>query len=194
MSLLSKCTDVQLFDRVKLADHAAFTEIYERYWQVLFIHAFRIIKCEEKAMDVVQDIFTILWENASKSTIKISLKAYLYSSVRNKTLDAIRREVIAEKYIDSFVCHLAKGYAETEETIAFNELSSMFDAGMSDLPTKMQRIFRMSCTEGKSHTEISDELNITVHTVKKTITRARQCLKAWFWEFLLLVLLFNFMS
>ncbi|MVZ66514.1 hypothetical protein GQF61_11645 [Sphingobacterium sp. DK4209] len=55
MSLLSEYTDAQLFARVKTDDHAAFTEIYERYWSVLFIHAFKIIENEEKAMDVVQD-------------------------------------------------------------------------------------------------------------------------------------------
>jgi len=194
MTLLSEYTDAQLFAGVKCGDHAAFTELYERYWDVLFIHAFKIIKSEEKAMDVVQDIFTGLWEEASISTIHVSLKAFLYTSVRNKTLDAIRRQEVASRYLDSFVRHMAIGYPDTEETVSFNELVSLIDAGVADLPKQMQRIFRMSCTEGQSHSQIADELNITVHTVKKTITRARHFLKTWFIQFLLLFSLLHLLS
>src|SRR5690606_16361527 len=100
MAILSKYSDEQLFARLKTGDHAAFTEIYERYWGVLFIQAFKIIKNEEKAMDVVQDIFTVLWENAGDSDIQLSLKAYLYTSVRNRMLDAFRHQAVADKYLD----------------------------------------------------------------------------------------------
>ncbi len=189
MSLLSEYTDAQLFARVKTDDHAAFTEIYERYWSVLFIHAFKIIKNEEKAMDVVQDTFTLLWEKAKDSSIQVSLKAYLYTCVRNRTLDAIRRQVVAEKYLDSFIRYVESGSSDTEETITFNELCKLFDASLADLPQQMRRIFKMSCTEGQSHSEIANELNITVHTVKKTITRARRFLRTWLLEFFIFTLL-----
>lgn len=189
MAILSKYSDEQLFDRVKNGDHAAFTEIYERYWGVLFIQAFKIIKNEEKAMDVIQDIFTVLWENAGDSDIQLSLKAYLYTSVRNRLLDALRRQAVADKYLDSLVQYANYGYDDTEETVIFNELSHLLEAGVAGLPEKMQRVFRMSWMEGQSHNQIAAELNITVHTVKKTISRARQVLRARFLEFFLLVLL-----
>lgn len=189
MSLFSKCTDAQLYALVGAGNHTAFTEVYERYWDVLFIHAFKIIKDEEKAMDIVQDIFTVLWENAGDSAIQVSLKAFLYTSVRNKTLDMLRRQAVADRYLDSFVRYVAQGHPDTEETVTFNELSNLLDASVADLPPKMQSIFRMSLTEGLSHSQIAEELNITVHTVKKTITRARHFLRSWFWEFFILFLL-----
>lgn len=189
MSLFSKCTDAQLYALIRAGNHPAFTEVYERYWDVLFIHAFKIIKDEEKAMDIVQDIFTVLWENAGDSAIQVSLKAFLYTSVRNKTLDMLRRQAVADRYLDSFVRYVAQGYHDTEETVSFNELSSLLDASVADLPPKMQCIFRMSLTEGLSHSQIAEELNITVYTVKKTITRARHFLRSCFWEFFILFLL-----
>lgn len=194
MTVLCSFTDTQLIARVKYGDHVAFTEIYERYWNVLFIHALKIVKSEDKAMDIVQDLFTALWEDAGMCKIQVSLKAYLYAAVRNRTLDVIRRQGVEIRYLESFNKHTIAGNLDTEETVSFNELVRLIDAGVADLPQQMQRIFCMSYREGQPHAQIADELNITIHTVKKTITRARHFLRAWFIQFLLLFSLLQLLS
>ncbi|MGV3586354.1 MAG: RNA polymerase sigma factor, partial [Adhaeribacter sp.] len=58
----SALADHDLFDLVKSEDEAAFKEIYERYFDVLYIHAYKRLQDKEEAQDVIQEVFTVLWD------------------------------------------------------------------------------------------------------------------------------------
>ena len=54
-------TDLELINLLKSGDQNAFTEIYNRYFRVLYLHAVRRLRDEDEARDVVQELFASLW-------------------------------------------------------------------------------------------------------------------------------------
>ena len=181
-------SDEVLFKWMVEGRQSAYTVLYERYWPALFIHATRILQDENDAMDVVQDVFTALWLKKKELEIKVSLKAYLYTSVRNQTLNHIQKNKSKDRYISSLADFVQQNSRnEVEEQVILKEFIQIIDKEIKQLPDKTRAIFELSRKQGYSHRMIAKELNIAPDTVKKTINRAIKKIKlrinklsAWF--------------
>lgn len=189
MPIYSKLPDQDLFSLVKSEDPAAFKEIYERYFSVLFIHAYKRLQDKEEAQDVVQEIFAILWNMREDISLKGSLPAYLYAAVRNKTLNIISRKQIESTYIESIQEFINQGVCQTDHLARENHLKTLIESEIASLPPKMQKIFLLSREEYLSHQEIALELNISKQTVKKQVNYALRILRTRLGLFLALLTL-----
>ncbi len=169
-------TDHDLTELIRKGSHSAFQEVYSRYWPVLYIHAYKMLRDEESAMDIIQDVFTDLWFKGERLHIQQSLKAYLYTSVRYRTLDALRKSSQHDKFLSAMVDFAKEGHNTTEEEVSLQEFIKRMEAEVAQLPPRMREIFELSRFEGKSNKSIADELQITDHTVKKTLNRVIACI------------------
>lgn len=177
MKVYRNYSDDTLVYLLQQKDRRAFAEIYERYWSLLYATALKITRDEAASMDVVQDIYTDFWDNPSRFATHTSLRAYLYTTVRHRVIDAIKHQKVRERYLDSLAVFAQQYVDDTSDTVIYSDLVRLIEAVVSDLPPRMQRIFRMSRAEGLSYAEIAQELEITEHTVKKTINRALHVLR-----------------
>lgn len=178
MSVYDGFSDAQLAAKLKTGDRRAFTEIYTRYWGVLFRHARKMLGDEEEAVDILQDIFAMVWNRAQDLDIRISLKPYLYSSVRNRILNKIRHDKVHAGYLDTLTEALEKGALVTDEQVRYRELAKQVEKEVASLPAKMREVFELSRDQGMSHSQIALELGISEETVKKQIHRAIKTLRA----------------
>ena len=177
MDQLSKLSDDELLLVFQRGDKKAYEVIYNRYWQILFRHARKMLQDETSAKDVVQEVFTALWVKAAVLEIKSPLAAYLYSLTRNKVLDLVKHSKVETKYLQSL-----KDIMEVTDTLPDSqyierELFDQIELEISSLPEKMRVIFELSRKEYKSHKEIADLLKISDLTVKKQVSNAVQILK-----------------
>lgn len=155
MALHRKLSDEELFILLKEQDHAAFTEIYNRHWGLLYIHAKKMLDDEDEVKDVLQELFTALWAKADSIELTVSLSAYLYSAIRNKILNLIEHKKIKRNYADSIGLFLDKGNFITDEQVRHNELARLIEKELKLLPPKMREIFELSRKECLSHKEIA---------------------------------------
>ena len=169
--------DSELTVLLKNNDQEAFTEIYNRYWQRLFLHAHKMLRDEEQAMDLVQDIYTSLWNKSAEIQINTCIKTYLYTALRNRTLNYINRGKLKDRYLNSLASYLEKGELQTEDQVNFRDFAQRIDREVENFSPQMKTIFNLSRNQGLSNKEIATELEITDHTVKKTINRALKRLK-----------------
>jgi len=191
MSVDSTYTDQELAALLKEGDHAAYTEIFNRYWSVLYLHAKKMLHDEDEAMDVVQDIFTAFWNRSHELVLTTSLKSYLYTAVRNQVLKVIGRGKLKEKFISKMTLSMTELIPFTDEQVSYNELEKLIEKEIAALPPQMQRIYTRSHIEGMSHKEIAAELNLSEHTVKTTVYRAVAILRAKIAGLLSVLLLIN---
>ncbi|MBX2953693.1 MAG: RNA polymerase sigma-70 factor [Leadbetterella sp.] len=162
----------QLMALVRQHDERAFTEIYNRYKGVLFVHAYRMLENAEEAQDVIQDLFTMLWSRRSEIMITGSLSSYLYAAVKNRILDQMAKDRNRDRYIDSLAGFMEEGEYITDHQLRENELSHLIEKEVALLPAKMRQIFELSRLSNLSHKEIAAEMNISDKTVKKQISNA----------------------
>ncbi|WP_316812648.1 RNA polymerase sigma-70 factor [Pedobacter heparinus] len=177
MELYNKLSDVDLMTLLKSGDDYAFTEIYNRYWSVLYLHARRMLHNSDKARDIVQEVFTNFWNKAKELELSTSLNAYLYRSVRNSVLNMIRKEKQENHYLAELGNFYDKGDFCTDVQVNFNELKRLIDNEVEMLPKKMRQVFELSRNENLNHAKISEMLNISDLTVKKQINKALHILR-----------------
>ncbi|MFR7810768.1 MAG: sigma-70 family RNA polymerase sigma factor [Butyricimonas faecihominis] len=84
--------------RIKKRDKEAFRYLYEYYFAKMVLFAESYLYDEEEARDLVQDLFFHLWNHAGTLQVTTSVKAYLFTSVRNRCLNAIRDRKIRDEH------------------------------------------------------------------------------------------------
>ncbi|MGN8059853.1 RNA polymerase sigma factor [Pedobacter sp. 22163] len=177
MKSYSNFSDVDLIILLKHDDGYAYTEIFERYNEILLRHAYRILTDKDEINDVVQDVFLTLWQKRSTIEFKVSLLSYLSISVRNRIFDLLSHKKIILKYAASFNKFLVEGYNITDDEIRERELSKIIEREIDHLPTKMKEVFLMNKKDGLSYKEIAAKLNITDQTAKQQVYKALKILK-----------------
>lgn len=108
-------------------------------------------------------MFVHLWEKAQGMNIDTSVKAYLYTSARNFTLNAIKKRQTELRYINEY-SEIAEGY-EQDEKMSDAQISELINSGVNTLPDRCREIFILCKQEGLTYEEISNYLNISEKTV-----------------------------
>lgn len=144
MAAYDNLSDSQLLSFIKDGNHAAFTQIYERYWKSLFRTAYHILQDKETAQDITQNIFVSLWHR--REIVKIdNLKAWLQQATRFAVFTAIKEK----KHDESFYTRLASVTAEiiTDNPLLFKEQQQVLKQLIDTLPEDCREAFRLSREE-----------------------------------------------
>ncbi|TCC96854.1 RNA polymerase sigma factor [Pedobacter psychroterrae] len=177
MDKYRKLSDAELLILLRSGDESAFTEIYTRFSAVLYLHARHMLHNRDDARDVIQEVFTSIWNRRLDLDLTTSLNGYLYRSVRNKVLNLIRTEKRDSVYLTEIGEALERGEYSTDEQVNYNELKRLIELEVSLLPARMREVFELSRNQQLSHAEIAALLDISDLTVKKQINKAIHILR-----------------
>ena len=159
-------------------DHReAFNEIYERYSLKLYVAAFKRLRSEDDAKDIVQDLFISFWMKRQSITINTSLSAYLFTAVKHKVINHIESNLVRGNYLNSLNRALIEYDNSTHDTIVSRDLEQHIDFGIDKLSPKMKMVFELSRRENLSVNEIADRLQLSEQTVKNQISKALKILR-----------------
>lgn len=165
-----------------------FDKIYVSYFTRLHRFAKEYVMSDEDAENIVQDVFMMLWEKRRVLNVQISLTAYLFSLVKNKCIDYLRRKVIAEEYKQELNMKLSSLEEISRAFASDEDIEKFIQNAINKLPKRCREIFIMSRIEGKKYQEIADELNISVNTVENQMSIALKKLRVELKEYLPLLL------
>lgn len=185
-------SDNELLFAFKRGEDYAFKVLYDRYWQLLYVSACKVIKDEDEAKDVVQEVFMSLLKKAAEIDVQASLSNYLYTAVRYKVFDAISRRKVRSEYADSLTDFVTGQNYTTDRMVLLKEINQEIEKEIQNLPEKMKEVFELSRKSGLSHKEIAELLKISDKTVKKQIGNAIKLLKPkfegyYFWIMMVLI-------
>jgi len=174
-----------LIDRDKLA----FSEIYSRYWPLLYKHAFRMLKDGDESEDVVQEVFTKLWLKAPTLQSDTSVGAYLYISTRNAILNFFSKNQVHHAYLTDLGHFLDQAYEITDYLVREHILAKLIEDEIQKLPPRMREVFELKRKLNLSYKEIADVMSISELTVKTQMNKAISTLRAKFGNHLSLFLI-----
>ncbi|CAM4252981.1 RNA polymerase sigma-70 factor, ECF subfamily [Pedobacter westerhofensis] len=171
-------SDTDLIVLLRHGDHAAFAEIYRRYYPLMLNFAVRKLYDEDLSKDFVQELFTNVWEKRETILESGNLRSYLYIFIRSRILNHFKNQNVQAKYIEVLKqAFSVAGYAQTDYLARERSLNEYIDRQIKSLPEKMRIVFQMSRTEHLSHKHIAQKLNTSEENVSKHITRALRSLK-----------------
>jgi RNA polymerase sigma factor (sigma-70 family) len=104
------------------------------------------------------------------------VKSFLYTTVRNSCLDVLKHRSVIQKFRDQLETEPIDDRDIENEMIRAEVLSELFEA-ITHLPQGCRQILEMSFLDGRKNQEISDELGISINTVKTQKQRALQLLR-----------------
>lgn len=177
MALYRSLPDSKLVALLNDGDALAYTEIFERYKVILYKHTIRMLEDQEDANDVIQDVFLALWQRRDTLTVKTSLAAYLYQSVRNRVFDRMAHEKVVARYLCSIRDFVEEGPFVIDEQVRARELAAIIETEIAALPRKMREVFELSRQEELSYKDIAQKLNISDKTVKQQVYNAIKILR-----------------
>jgi RNA polymerase sigma-70 factor (ECF subfamily) len=151
----------------------AFEHIFNEHWEPLYKIARAKLRSHEEAEEVVQNIFSILWEKREKLLIT-NLSYYLNTALRNRILNIIRDKIPHQKYWNYYKTFIPQQRDSTEEVVAFEDLNSAVELAVSNLPEKSRQVFKLSRLEGRSNAEIASLLQVSEKAIEYHLTK---CLK-----------------
>ncbi|KQO32152.1 RNA polymerase subunit sigma-24 [Flavobacterium sp. Leaf82] len=178
--------DEQLVELLTQGKDKAFDELYFRYRDVLVRFVYMRMKSIPVAEEIVQEVFTTIWERRKTLVIQKKFSAYIYTSVRYVTLDYIKSHTITDQYIKEVSDRSNNDYNNsntTEDSIYYKELQQAVDKATLLLPKKSKEVFILSRIKQYSNKEIAEELNVSHETVKYHIAYALKFMRNYLGEF-----------
>ncbi|MEE9465181.1 MAG: RNA polymerase sigma-70 factor, partial [Candidatus Neomarinimicrobiota bacterium] len=154
-------------------DESAFRALFESYSESLLDFAFGFIRDVQVCEDIIQEVFVRIWRTRTKLNPELSLRAYLYRSVRNQALKYLRHEKVereAEGYLQALFYH--PDTPTPEDELYHAELTVLLDRTIRQLPERCRTILLMSKYDGLTYREIAEVLDISINTVKTQMGRA----------------------
>lgn len=170
-----------VLEQLKKKDKKAFEELFKSQYEPLVQFTYKYLNDIDEAEEVVQETFYKLWEKSREIDIEISLKSYLYQSVRNASLNIIKHKSVERKYIKD---SLHNKENSTVNFMEIDELKTKISEAVSQLPPACKEVFELSRYEQKKHKEIAEQLNISVKTVENHVGKALKILKKSLKEYL----------
>jgi RNA polymerase sigma-70 factor (ECF subfamily) len=174
----STFTDEAVFLLVQQGDKAAFEEIFRRFWQELLDAAYRRVKVQETAMELVQGLLVNLYVKREKIVLRTSLRNYLHVSLKNKVLNAVRAELVRSTYQQHALRDGQPYQPDAASGLQLKELQEQIDASCAGMPEKCREVFYLSRREHLSYQHIAEQLGISVNTVEKHMVKALKILRS----------------
>lgn len=181
----------KIINALRDGDEAAFLKIYEEYWYKVFLIAYKRLGKKDVAEELTQDLFLKLWERR-QSLKPQKIGNYLFVSIKNAVIDHIHSGLVANKYLDFYKLFGEMSCSDTQNVVAYDELSEAIEQGLSRLPIKTQQVFKLSRLDGWSPNKIAKHLNLAEKTVSYHLTKSLKFMRAYLREYLLIGLLLMF--
>ena len=154
---------------VKMDVSKAFESDFRTYYRPLCLYALHYLGDPDVVEDVVQESFLALWRQETPVT---RVKSWLYSAVRNRSIDMLRRAGKTE----SLPCD-QDGFISDDEAEERSALEARLWTAVDALPEMRRKCLLLAKRDGLSYKEIADELNLSEHTVRNHISRALETLR-----------------
>jgi len=126
----------------------------------------------KEAEGVVHDCFLAIWEKRDSLALDESLKSYLYSSVKNKSLNVLQKRKLFATEMNDGTLEVTDDMPNPLQQLSKKETERMIFDAIERLPPKCKRVFLLSRTEHLSYKEIASLLDINTKTVENQIAIA----------------------
>ena len=162
-------TDSMLIARIRAGDEDALAALHDRYAQIVYSVALRVLGETTQAEDILQEIFLQLWRNPQTfDSNRGSLGAWLAVITRHRAIDHLRRRRPETDIEDVIVAVDTR----LEQTTDRNMTIAKIRTAVERLPVEQRKPLEMAFFEGLTHSEIAGKTGEPLRTIKTRIRSA----------------------
>lgn len=164
-------TEEELMENFRKGSTEAFEKIFKCYWHRLYSFARSKVQSHEEAEEIIQGIFSSLWEKRT-SLLITNLTYYLLTALRNRIIDDVRSKITQKKYWDHYKIFIPQQNNVTDDVVVYDDLSEAVEQAVNKLPEKSREVFRLSRLEGRSKKEIAKLLQLSEKAIEYHLTKS----------------------
>jgi RNA polymerase sigma-70 factor (ECF subfamily) len=169
---------------------AVLNTLFKAHYDELCRYAHSILKNQDAAEDVVQQLFIKLWEKRETINEIENIRSYLFRSTFNMSLNEQKKMQRMPKSDEDIVqTNSFQSGEDASNLLVSNELQERIDSAMLVLPEKCREVFHLSRNEQLSYKEIAQEMNISTKTVENQVGKALRIMREELKDYLPLVIL-----
>lgn len=168
----------RLFRKVKQGEMTAFEHLFKRLHPRLKEYAARVVRDEDTADDIVQEVFIKVWEQRARIKT-INIEAFLFKVLRNQCISHIKHLKVVQdlKIKVDLLRDIEEVYRidfvrDEPYILIEQELQEQIESVISGLPEKCREVFLLSRRDGLKNREIAEQLGINIKNVERHISRA----------------------
>ncbi|MDK2979581.1 MAG: hypothetical protein PWP52_2295 [Bacteroidales bacterium] len=167
-----KHSEKDVIKKISKGDIQLFELLFKKYYQMLCDFGMNYLKNIDEVEEVVQDVFYNIWKNKQQLRINTSIKSYLYTAVKNNSLQKIRIHNLDMKYEKYYKSQSLNDSISPADVMNAKELNAIINKALDTLPEKARIIFKMSRYDGLKYHEIATKLSISIKTVESNMGKA----------------------
>jgi RNA polymerase sigma-70 factor, ECF subfamily len=164
--------DTEIIGRIRQGDKEQFESLFRSSYVSLVRYARTLIKDQDTAEEIVQELFFRIWQDREKIKIESSLNGYLFRSVHNRCLHHIEHSRVVERHAEEMSFLQSESQESPGDILNYKELQAKIATILEKLPERCGKIFYMSRFEGLKYNEIARKLSVSVKTVESNMGRA----------------------
>ena len=167
-----------------LNQEKGFKQIFELFYPRLWHFVKEYITDEEDAKDILQNVFTTLWEKRNSLKADTNLNAYMYTLAKSQCLNHLKHLKVVNEYAREAQVEMQEAFVNAYAVNAFEPermdieaLELMIEKAVRELPEQCRKVFELNRYEGLKYKEIAQKLGISVKAVEAHISNALRHLR-----------------
>lgn len=153
-----------------------FKALFEKYYTKLYYSSLAIVRDEDDARDIVNDVFAHIWEKHDSFEDTVN-SMYLYTSIRHRSLDHLKKKKVRDNYANNYIKNNDEGFQyDDEEEERIRQIQKVIDK----MPEKTKYVLDQCYMEGKRYMEVASDIGISRDGVRKHIVKALRLLREAF--------------
>lgn len=164
--------DKDIIGRIRKGDIKQFESLFRSSYVSLVKYSKKLIKDQDTAEEIVQELFFRLWQDREKIKIESSLNGYLFRAVHNRCLHYFEHLKVVERHAQEMTSDTFDTTEDPADVLQYKELQTRIARILERLPERCGKIFMMNRFEGFRYSEIAEKLSVSVKTVEANMGKA----------------------
>lgn len=174
------CFDKQQVIDLTLGCIKAFDDIYYQYNDVVYANILKMVKAQDVAADILQEVFISLWQNRHKMRTDRSVAGWLFVVSYNKSATFLKRKLRESiNYVENYTnLENYQPEAVVDEELYQKQLAIIEEA-VDTLTARKKEVFKLYRFEGRSKNEIASLTGISPHSVKDYLKQSNKTIREY---------------
>jgi RNA polymerase sigma-70 factor (family 1) len=184
--------DRHWIENIRQGDDESFEFLFKKYYLPLARFAWRYVGSKAIAEELVQELFTNLWEKRGELDTEGSVRSYLYKSVRNLSLNHLKHQDVKNKYDSQWMAQKVNPQIDFRDEQREKQVREAIAQAIEELPERSKMTYKLHRYDGLTYPEIAEVMDVSVKTVESQMTRTLKILRerlSWLLPFLMIALL-----
>lgn len=175
MKILPVSDEKELLRKLRDGEENAFNQLYQIYARRLASKLIYLLKSEELAQDVLQDVFMKIWSSREMIDPELSFSGLLSKMATNLSKNVFRKNLYDQSLRN--LMDPEASYNPIDDADDAAEAKKLLEMALGRLTERQRDIYILHKIDGRSYQEISEALNISVSAINHHLQKANKQLR-----------------